>query len=91
VNSSLPRRRATQYFSREFAQAGGLMSYGASVIDAYRLVGAYTGRILKTEKPGDLPIQQSVKVHLILNMPTAKALGLAIPIPLLGRVDEVMD
>jgi putative ABC transport system substrate-binding protein len=81
----------TVYFFREFAQAGGLMSYGASVIDASRQAGVYTGRILKGEKPGDLPIQQSVKVDLILNMRTAKALGLAIPIPLLGRVDEVMD
>jgi putative tryptophan/tyrosine transport system substrate-binding protein len=81
----------TIYFSREFAQAGGLMSYGASVIDAFRLTGVYTGRILKGEKPSDLPIQQSVKVDLILNMRTAKALGLTIPIPLLGRVDEVMD
>jgi putative ABC transport system substrate-binding protein len=81
----------TVYFLRAFAEAGGLMSYGASLIDAYRQVGVYTGRILKGEKPGDLPIQQSVKVDLILNMRTAKALGLAIPIPLLGRVDEAMD
>ena len=86
-------RRAvpTIYFSRAFAEAGGLMSYGASIIDAYRQVGVYTGRILKGEKPGDLPIQQSVKVDLILNMRAAKALGLTIPIPLLGRVDEVME
>jgi putative ABC transport system substrate-binding protein len=81
----------TIYYTREFAQAGGLMSYGASFIDANRLAGVYTGRILNGEKPGDLPIQQSVKVDLILNMRTAKALGLAIPIPLLGRVDEVVD
>ena len=67
------------------------MSYGASVVDAYRQAGVYTGRILKGEKPGDLPIQQSVKVDLILNMRTAKALGLTVPIPLLGRVDEVVD
>ena len=81
----------TIYFLRAFAEAGGLISYGASIIDAYRQSGVYTSRILKGEKPGDLPIQQSVKVDLVLNMRTAKALGLTIPIPLLGRVDEVMD
>jgi putative ABC transport system substrate-binding protein len=75
----------TIYFLRAFAEAGGLISYGASIIDAYRQVGIYTGRILKGEKPGDLPIQQSVKVDLVLNTRTAKALGLTIPIPLLGR------
>lgn len=81
----------TIYFSRVFAEVGGLISYGASIVDAYRQAGVYTGRILKGEKPGDLPIQQSVKVDLILNMRTAKALGLIVPIPLLGRVDEVVD
>jgi putative ABC transport system substrate-binding protein len=91
VASAVRHAVPTIYFSREFTQAGGLMSYGASVIDAFRLTGVYTGRILKGEKPSDLPIQQSVKVDLILNMRTAKALGLAIPIPLLGRVDEVID
>ena len=91
VGSAARHAVPTIYFSREFPQAGGLMSYGASVIDAYRQAGVYTGRILKGEKPSDLPIQQSVKVDLMLNMRTAKALGLIIPIPLLGRVDEVID
>jgi putative tryptophan/tyrosine transport system substrate-binding protein len=81
----------TIYFLRAFAEAGGLMSYGTSLIDAYRQVGIYTGGVLKGEKPGDLPVQQSVKVELILNIKTAKTLGLAIPIPLLGRVDEVIE
>jgi putative ABC transport system substrate-binding protein len=90
---ALARRLAvpTVYFLRAFAEAGGLMSYGASIIDAYRQLGIYAGRIIKGEKPGDLPIVQSVKVELILNMKAAKALGLRIPIPLLGRVDEVIE
>jgi putative tryptophan/tyrosine transport system substrate-binding protein len=79
------------YQGREFATAGGLMSYGGSTADSYRLAGAYAGRILKGEKPGNLPIQQSSKVEMIINLKSAKALGITFPITLLGRADEVIE
>lgn len=79
------------YYLRDYPAAGGLVSYGTSFSDALRLVGRYTGRILKGEKPGDLPVQQSVKTEFVINLKTAKVLGLSVPVGLLNAADDVIE
>jgi len=81
----------TIYQSRKFAVAVGLLSYGTDFTETYRLAGIYTGRVLKGDKPADLPVQQATKVELYINLKTAKALGITVPIPVLGRADEVIE
>jgi len=79
------------YQYHEFAAAGGLVSYGADIRESYHLAGVYTGRILKGDKPADLPVQQATKVEMYINFKTAKALGITVPLPLSGRADEVIE
>jgi putative ABC transport system substrate-binding protein len=79
------------YYRREFAEAGGLASYGTSVVDAYRQTGVYVARVLKGEKPGELPVMQSVKFEFVINLKTAKSLGIDVPMAFSAAADEIIE
>ena len=87
AKSGLP----AMFESRRYVEDGGLMGYGGSLAEAFRGTGVYSGRILKGDKPGDLPVQQVTKLELYINLKTAKALGLDFPLPLIGRANEVIE
>jgi putative ABC transport system substrate-binding protein len=91
AEASLRHAVPTIYEYTEFTDAGGLMSYGGNIKESYRWAGIYAGRILKGAKPADLPVQQSTTVELIVNLKTAKTLGVAVPLSLLGRADKVIE
>jgi putative ABC transport system substrate-binding protein len=91
VEIARTRRIPTIYEFREFAEAGGLISYGTDLADAYRLVGVYVGRVLKGARPGDLPVVHASKFEMIINLKTARELGMHVPAPILARADEVIE
>jgi putative ABC transport system substrate-binding protein len=91
AEAALRHKLPAIYEYNDFADAGGLISYGGNIRESYRWAGIYAGRILKGAKPGDLPVQQSTTVELVVNLKTAKALGIAVPLPLLGRADRIIE
>jgi putative tryptophan/tyrosine transport system substrate-binding protein len=91
AEAALRHKVPTIYEYTEFTDAGGLMSYGGNIKESYRWAGIYVGRILKGAKPGDLPVQQSTTVELIVNLKTAKTLGVTVPLSLLGRADKIIE